>query len=475
MPSEAGLRRFGGGLVQAASVAREAWRVERQRRAQIRRRREETDFLPAALEILETPASPTARYTFWALTAMLVVGLTWSFIGELEVVSVSEGRTIPAGKTKVIQPLEAGVVRAIHVRDGQAVKAGDILVELDPTTAGADLRRLAADLVAARADVARLEAVAADPARPQAHFRTPIGTPADLLALQRALLNSQTDEQAARLATLEAEHRKREAERRSVETEIMKLEKALPLLRQRSAARSELADKGFGSKLVALELQQQQVEMEYQLAGLRHRRDEAIAAIEGLRRQKQQAQSQYLKEALTQRNELVQKVTSLEEELLKAEQRRGLQTMIAPLDGVVQQLAIHTLGGVVTPAQALMAIVPDDAALEVEAMVQNRDIGFIRPGQPVEVKLETFLFTKYGTVPGEVISVSRDAVADEKKGLIYPIRVALERDWIEVEGRRMALGAGMALTVEIKTDRRRVIDYLLSPISRYRSESLRER
>jgi hemolysin D len=475
MPSEAGLRRFGGGLVQAASVAREALRAERQRRVQIRRRREETDFLPAALEILETPASPTARYTFWALTALLAVGLAWSFIGKLEVVSVSEGRTIPAGKTKVIQPLEAGVVRAIHVRDGQAVKAGDILVELDPTTAGADLRRLAADLVATRADVARLEAVAADPARPQAHFRMPIGTPADLQALQRALLSSQTDEQAARLAALEAEHRKREAERRSVETEITKLEKALPLLRQRSAARSELADKGFGSKLVALELQQQQVEMEYQLAGLRHRRDEAIAAIEGLGRQKQQAQSQYLKEALTQRNELVQKIASLEEELLKAEQRRGLQTMTAPLDGVVQQLAIHTLGGVVTPAQALMAIVPDDAALEVEAMVQNKDIGFIRPGQPVEVKLETFLFTKYGTIPGEVISVSRDAVADEKKGLIYPIRVALERDWIEVEGRRMALGAGMALTAEIKTDRRRVIDYLLSPISRYRSESLRER
>lgn len=475
MRSDRGVRHFGGALGRGLSLAIDAWRAERRGKAQLRRRRDETDFLPAALEILETPASPTARYTFWALTSLLAVGLIWSFVGELDVVAVSEGRTIPAGKTKVIQPLEAGVVRAIHVRDGQAVKTGDALVELDQTATGSDTRRLTADLIAARANVARLDAVAANPTAPQQHFRLPIGTPSALGALQLALLNSQTDEQVARLAALESEQRKREAERRSVETDIERIKKALPLLRERSAARTLLAEKGFGSKLTALELQQQQVEMEFQLAGLQHRREEALAAIEGLWRQKRQIQSQYMKDVLSERNELAQKASALEEELLKAEQRRGLQTLVAPLDGVVQQLAIHSLGGVVTPAQVLMAIVPDDATLEVEAMVQNRDIGFIRAGQPVNVKLETFLFTKYGTIPGEVISVSRDAVADEKKGLIYPIRIALDRNWIDVDGRRMELGAGLSLTAEIKTDRRRMIDYLLSPIVRYQQESLRER
>lgn len=401
MPSEMVFRRFSG-LVQAAGVARDAWRSERQQRKHIRRHQDETDFLPAALEILESPASPTARYTLWAMTSLLIVGLCWSFIGELDVVAISEGRTIPAGKTKVIQPLEAGIVRAIHVRDGQKVKAGDILVELDPTATGSDMRRLAADLVATRADVARLNAMTAYPDEPQSHFRPPPGTPAELVSLQRALLSSQTDEQSARLAALDAEYRKREAERRLVETDMAKLEKALPLLRQRSAARSELAEKGFGSKLTALELQQQLVEMEYQLTGLRYRHDETIAAIEALARQRRQAQSQYLKDLLIQRNELSQKVSSLEEEFHKAEQRRDLQTLIAPLDGVVQELAIHTLGGVVTPAQVLMAIVPDEAALEVEAMVNNRDIGFIRVGQPVDIKLETFLFTKYGILPGRL-------------------------------------------------------------------------
>ena len=178
---------------------------------------------------------------------------------------------------------------------------------------------------------------------------------------------------------------------------------------------------------------------------------------------------------LSQRDEAQRKAGALEEEFLKAEQRHGLQILTAPLDGVVQQLAIHTIGGVVTPAQILMVIVPDNAALEVEATVQNRDIGFIHPGQEVEVKVETFLFTKYGTIPGKVISVSRDAVQDEKRGLIYPIRVALGRSSINVEGRQVELGAGMALTAEVKTDRRRIIDYLLSPIARYRQETMRER
>lgn len=465
---------FWSWLRHAAAVARAAWKIERQKPASPRRHRDEIDFLPAALEVLETPASPTARITLLALTALLVIGLGWSFIGKLDVVAIADGRTIPAGKTKVIQPLETGVVRAIHVRDGQPVKAGDVLVELDPTSSGADMRRLIADLVAARADAARLDA-ALHPAEAMRHFRLPPGTPRDLAELQKAWLANQTDEHLARLAGLDAERERREAEYKSVEVAIHKLEQAIPLLRQRSNARTELADKGFGSRLTALELQQQLIEMEHELRALRFRRDESQAALQAVRRQVQQVQSEYLRDVRSQRNETMRKVSALEEEVLKAEQRHELQTLVAPLDGVVQQLAIHTIGGVVTPAQPLLAIVPDGDGLEVEVMLQNRDIGFIRPGQSAEVKLETFLFTKYGTIPGRVASVSRDAVADEKRGLIYPARITLDRSWIDVDGQRFDLGAGMALMAEIKTEQRRLIDYLLSPIMRYKDESFRER
>lgn len=208
---------------------------------------------------------------------------------------------------------------------------------------------------------------------------------------------------------------------------------------------------------------------------IQHRREEALAALQALQRQRSQVQSEFLKEILTQRSEAERKMLSLEEELLKAEQRHGLQTLTAPLDGVVQQLAIHTVGGVVTPAQGLMVIVPEDAALKVEAMVLNRDIGFIQPGQDVGLKFETFLFTKYGTMAGKVTSVSLAAVPDEKRGLVYPARIALSSDSIDIAGRHVPLGAGMALVAEFKTEKRRVIDYLLSPIARYRHESLRER
>lgn len=463
------------GCRHAGAVARAAWQAEKHRPKGLRRQRDEIDFLPAALEVLESPASPTARYTLWLLTALLVISLVWSFVGYLDVVAVAEGRTIPTGKTKIIQPLETGVVRAIHVQDGQMVHAGDVLIELDPTAVGSDMRRLVSELISARVDAARLEA-AVHPNDPLKYFRVPVGTPKTVATLQQALLVSQTDEYQAKLASLDAERERREAERRAVEATITRLQQAIPLLRQRSSARTELADKGFGSRLTALELQQQMVEMENELIGQRHRRSEALAALQSLDKQRHQGASEYIKDILIQRNETERKIIALEEELLKAEQRHGLQTLMAPLDGVVQQLAIHTIGGVVTPAQALMAVVPESSAgIEVEAMVQNRDIGFITSGQDVEVKLETFLFTKYGTIPGKVVSVSRDAMADEKRGLIYPTRISLERNWIEVEGRRMQLGAGMALTAEIKTDRRRLIDYLLSPIARYKQESLRER
>jgi hemolysin D len=439
-----------------------------------KRNEDEIDFLPAALEVLEKPASPTARYFFWSLTVLLFIALAWSFIGKLDVVAIADGRTIPSGKTKVIQPLEAGVVRAIHVQDGKVVKAGDVLVELDPTASGADMRRLISELTVARIDAARLKA-AAFPAEPLRHFRAPVGTPASLVELQRALLLSQTEEHKARIDSLNAEKERRLAELKAVEVSIAKMDQTLPLLRQRRNARSELAEKGFGSKLTALELQQQYVELEFEQKSQKARREETLATLSALERQRNQIKSEYMRDILTQRNEAERRYASLEEEVLKAEQRFGMQSLVSPLDGVVQQLAIHTIGGVVTPAQQLMAVVPDDGKLDVEAYIQNKDIGFVFPGQEVQVKLETFLFTKYGTIPGVVSSVSRDAVSDEKRGLIYPARIALERYWLNVDGRQLNLGAGMALTAEIKTEQRRIIDYMLSPLLRYKGESMRER
>ncbi|MGQ3032050.1 MAG: HlyD family type I secretion periplasmic adaptor subunit, partial [Ferrovibrionaceae bacterium] len=303
----------------------------------------------------------------------------------------------------------------------------------------------------------------------------PPEAPAALVATQRALLLAQVDEQLSRLAAIDAEIAKRQAERRTVESGMKRLERALPLLRERADARNELAREGYGSRLLALEVSQQQIEMEQELQTMRHRREESAAALVALDRQRAQAGSEYLKQTFTALAEAERRVAATQEELAKAQQRQDLRNLTAPIDGVVQQLAVNTVGGVVTPAQALMVVVPAEADIEVEATLRNRDVGFVVPGQPVEVKLEAFQFTKYGGVPGRVVTVSRDAVPDERRGLVYPVRIALDRGTIDVDGRPQALTPGMALTAEIKTGDRRIIDYLMSPIVRYRDEAMRER
>ncbi|WP_422476279.1 HlyD family efflux transporter periplasmic adaptor subunit [Endozoicomonas sp. ALB032] len=151
------------------------------------------------------------------------------------------------------------------------------------------------------------------------------------------------------------------------------------------------------------------------------------------------------------------------------------QKIVSPIDGTVQQLQIHTIGGVVQPAQALMQIVPKEATMEVEAWVLNKDIGFVQEGQRAEVKIDTFNFTKYGLIGGELINISDDAVPDEKQGLRYLASVHIEKDWMLVEKRKVNLSPGMSVAVEIKTGQRRLIEYFLSPLLRFKQESIRER
>lgn len=179
--------------------------------------------------------------------------------------------------------------------------------------------------------------------------------------------------------------------------------------------------------------------------------------------------------ALDSYNEAEQKVSELTQELVKAEVRSDQMRLVSPVDGTVQQLVVHTIGGVVTPAQPLMLVVPVDQVVEVEAFIENKDIGFVNAGDEAEVKLETFQYTKYGTIKATVTHVSHDAIVDEKRGLIYSMRVKLERGAMQVESKLVNLSPGMAATVEVKTGKRRVIEFFLSPLLRYQDESLRER
>ena len=462
------------GILHHWDVLKDSWSLENQRRKRAKRY-EEHDFLPAALEVLEKPPSPVGRAILGCITLFLIIALSWSIFGHVDVVASAQGKIIPQGNVKVIQPAEYGVVKALHVRDGDPVKAGDVLIELDPAQTVAEQGQAAQALSTARIDEARAAALIAHLDGGKSKFIAPAQTPTGLADVQQALVNSQVAEYEAQLAALVQQRRERLADKLVTERQLAKLEQTLPLIAEQVAAREALLKKGLTPRLLFLELKERLVAQESDIRIAREQRAKTEAAIASLDRQTDQVKSEFRSKVTAQFAEAGHQVRMAEQEVARTASRTGLKRLIAPVDGTVQQLAIHTIGGVVEPAQPLMVIVPQGSALEVDALVLNKDIGFVQVGDSVEVKLEAFPFTKYGVIDGSLSRLSLDAIQDETLGLVSPARVALPQDTIMVNGRDVALGPGLAATAEIKTGERRIIEFILSPLLRYRDEAMRER
>ncbi len=460
------------------------------------RRSEELEFLPAALEIMETPPSPISRAIGAVIIVMFCAALLWAWWGTIDIVASATGKIMPSGRVKVIQPFETGVVRAIRVQDGQAVKAGDVLIELDPTVNAADRDRLQDDLRAEQVNIARMRAALADGNDPADGFAPPADADPALISTQRALLLSQVTEHRAKLAALGRQQAQKQAEQATIAATIHKLEATIPVIQQRVDIRQTLMERELGSKLTYFETLQLLVEQQEELAVEKSHLNEAEAAVAAIGETRRQAEAEYRRSLSDDLAKAEQKASGLAQDLIKAETKTSLQELRAPVAGVVQQLAIHTVGGVVTPAQALLVVVPSDSRLEIEALVSNRDIGFVHAGQQAEIKVDTFNFTRYGLLHGEVLTVSQDAVvrdhkpdrpegrdagaendSSEPRGqeLNYTARISLDRTQMQIDDRMVNLSPGMAVTVEIKTGSRMILSYLLSPLLRYRQETLRER
>jgi hemolysin D len=462
------------------------------------RDRDELAFLPAALEIVETPPSPVGRTLAFSIMALFCIALAWAFFGRIDIIASATGKIIPNGHTKIIQPFETGVVRAIHVHDGQTVKAGEVLIELDPTMNEAETKHLQDDLVAAQLEVARLRAELSD-GDPLANFDPPEGAPASMVATQRNFLLDQTAEEQSKLAVLDRQRAQKQAELETTAATVEKLNASLPVMQDRLDIRQTLYEHSTGSKASYLELLQTFVEEQHDLDVEKSKYKEAEAALAAITEERTHTDAEYRRQRFTELVEAERKARGLSDDVSKAQRRTELQGLVAPVDGAVQQLSVHTIGGVVTPAQALLVVVPADSHLEIEAMVQNRDIGFVQAGQDAQIKVDTFNFSRYGLLHGKVLSVSPDAIARDKpqdkngndksqragaedessepsgQELLYAARVSLNDTQMQVEDRSVNLSPGMAVTVEIKTGSRRIISYLLSPLMRYKQNSLRER
>jgi hemolysin D len=461
-------------------------------------RRAELEFLPAAAEIIETPASPLGRAIAGALVAFFLIALGWAYFGHIDIVTTAQGKIVPVGRIKVIQPLETGTVTAIRVRDGDRVSEGQVLVELDRTASGADRRRVSYDLLRARLDVARLVALRAglDAGTGLVGFAPPADAPPYEVARTRVAMLAQADQQAAKMATLDQQIAQKDAEAEQVVTAIAKIEASLPFVEETAEIREKVMRMEYGNRLAHLDAQLKLSELRHDFKLQQRRAVEIAAARQALEWQRQSTNAEYARAVMTELVDAESKAAQYAEDLVKAEKRMQDQVLRSPIDGTVQQLAMHTIGGVVTPAQALMMVVPGDGAVEIEAMVLNKDIGFVHEGDPAEIKIDTFNFTKYGLLHGKVISVSQDSITRDRPAaqanaaqtgqsartseppgqeLLYAARVSLPQTQMQIEDRLVDLSPGMAVTVEIKTGKRRIIEFLLSPLLRYKQESLRER
>ena len=436
---------------------------------------QETEFLPAVLEVTETPPSPIGRLGMWTIVALITIGIIWSVVGKINEVAVATGKIVPLGQVKTIQSKNKGIVKAIYAKEGDYVKAGDVLVELDPTSTSADLDSLKKRAAYFRLDIERLNAELSGEA-----FLTKASEDLDEkdLRAQVALYQSRT-----------AQHR---AERQAAE---------MAVLQKRAALQSETinADKYNEMLAIAQDKENRLVNLvrenaiaEFQLLEQRSNRIELTKAAEGQQELIQKARAElaetqerltnvdaaYHKDIMTNLVDARKQYYAYEEEIKKADENSRLSKIVAPVDGRVHQLAVNTVGGIVTDAQTLMMIVPEDVKLELEVWADNKDIGFIRQGQLAEVKIETFNFQKFGVIHALVNEISADALndnRDQEKNKKYRLGLTFDQSDMNVSGKRVPLTPGMAVTAEIKIKEKRIIDFFLDPFRQYTSEALRER
>lgn len=439
----------------------------------IRSDSEDKEFLPPAVEILETPPSPMGRMLVWAVLILFVLILLWSFIGEIDEVVVARGKVIPIGYTKVLQAEDKGIVKRILVQEGQKVKEGELLMELDRTMSESDLNALKKEIAYYDINIRRILAELEN--KP---FVPGAGSEVDSkdFVQQMSLYNSRQSEKKARLEFYDAQISQKEDSVRVAESSLEKYRQLLAIAREREESLKTILDAGAVSKYTYLEHKGKRIELEQNVSMNISELSAAKAEASAARQQKAQYLAEWNRQLQEELINCRKQYNTLTESQRKAELKNKLIEIKSPVDGAVHRLDIHTVGAVVTAAQALMEVVPKGTPVEVEAWMENKDVGFVYPDMPVEIKIDTFNFQKFGTLKGKVREISPDAIEDKERGPLYRVMVSLEKEKLHTtDNRELQVYPGMAVSAEIKTRKKRIIDFFLEPFQTYKNEALRER
>lgn len=439
-------------------------------------REKETEFLPAILEVTETPPSPTGRIVMWTILTLLVVALAWAFLGHINEVAVAPGKVIPSGQAKTIQVKNKGIIKEILVEEGQTVKEGDVLVRLDPTSAGADYDSLKKRAAYYKLDIARLTAeLTGQPFNPE---EDP-DLDAHDLAAEVALYQSRTSDYQTQRKSREDVIAQKRARLDSTKAAYEKYAHGLAIAEEKERRLTDLVKESAISEFQLLEQQKETIEYSKNAQGALDELNSIQAEIAEAEQNLANVDAAYRKDIMTSLVDAKKEYYSVTEAIKKADEDARLSTIVAPTSGRVYNLSVHTVGGIVTDAQPLMQIVPEDVSLEFEVYADNKDIGFIRLGQDAEVKVETFNFQKFGMIEAKVDEISADAVNEpsdpEKNKKFKLILKPSDKNTIDVFGKETDLNVGMNVTAEIKIKEKRIIDFFLDPFRRYTSEALRER
>lgn len=461
-----------------------------------------TEFLPAHLEILETPASPKFGVLLWTLCGLLTAAILWSTFSRLDIYAQAQGRVQPSGRSKVIQPIDNGRVSAIHVANGDRVKAGTVLIELDLTESAADENTAMAQSQSLKAEIARrtteIIAVQMNVVNPTVTF------PKDVTQAFRdrdeSVMKAEMSQYQAQLESLNAQIQEKAARNQRLKDGIGARERVIALMQERLNMKQTLESKQAGTHAAVIDANQLLETEKRDLSDDKGQMLENDAATVSLRRRIEQASRDFVAQQNQKLSLALSRLDEVQQTLIKAADKAQRTKLVAPIDATVQQLAVTTLGQVVTVGQPLLVLVPTEGPLEVMALVQNQDIGFVKMGQDVVVKVDSFPFTHYGTLSGHVIRISNEAVDSQEataasdastligrsnssavaanqrvQNLVYPVTIQLDRHSIEADGRDVPLMPGMQITAEVRTGDRRVISYLLSPLSESGSQAAHER
>ena len=446
------------------------------------RQEDENAFLPAHLELIDTPVSALPKVTARLIVFFLLLAILWAWLGKVDIEAVAPGQITPSGRSKTIQPVETAVVKQVYVRNGEEVKKDQLLVELVAMGVDADYSKSEEALKAAKLTQLRQRALIKamdNNVNPELEAdeqaRQLFSDSSALFSQEQLLAHSQYVSWKAQKQKLEASIKQRQAEIHTTEIEVKKLSEMQKYGKELRDGLKQLYNQKHSSKQEYYAQEYQYIELVNNLNAQRSRLNELTAALTQANEDYRYYVESFRRDVLDQLRTASDNVAQLSFEVAKSKERQAFTAIHSPVEGTVQQLQTYTIGGVVTTAQPLMVIVPREDNLEIDAMISNKDIGFVRAGQDVVIKIEAFPYTRYGYITGKVKTISFDAIQDEKLGPVFATTITMDRNQLTVDGKQINLMAGMAVSAEIKTGKRSVMDYLLSPLKTTIDESMRER